>query len=256
MDYTTAALNFIEGVDCPTTADFCDYFKMFNLFLQREAAQGRWDGICPDNFIIYDDSSLFSTEVGVKLCFVHYNFEVWIGVKFVIENATGIFKIFTKVDCPPDICLRELKIDKSCQSCDVRTICGGRQSPITRIVSTLYELYPDGDYISDEFGTEIGYEVKLSGYELLFHGFCDFLDRLNPILEILTNSHLNLDIENPYGDVSLWGLPVATHGILSGRYSNVMPHFRSCAKSAGTIEDIYSKRHGIEDEYSCEEPPF
>lgn len=255
MENSSEYLNFIDNVKCPTDGDFFDYFRIFTLLLQEEADKGRWEGIKAENFTIYDDSTFFKTEIGVKLNFLHYNSEIIIGVRFITEYAYGHFQIYSRVNAPSDLCQSDFKAIPCCR-CENRTICRGLDSSITHTMHSLFEFKPDGKWLYDELGLEIGYEVEAKGYSELYHDFCLYLDWMNPITELLSYSHLRMDIETITQYNRLWNLPIPLFGTLSKPKSELEPHFITYKRQSTTIEEIINKPHGMENEYNEEEPPF
>lgn len=257
MEDKTDYLNFIDKVYCPITIDFYDYFRIFTLLLQEEADKGRWAGIKAENFTAYEDSTLFSTDIGVKMHFVNYNFEITIGVRFIIEDSIGRYQIFLNADCPQD--LRNMCY--SCWKCTEKTRCRDSvEILILNLISSFIEVFETSDWsvdiIYDESGDEVGCLAESYGNNLLFHDFCNYLDRMNPIKSRLSDFEYKTYFENlrQYNLLFMKSRPLS--GTLSKPNYYMAPYFVVYKKDSATIEEIYNNPHGMESEYHGEEPPF
>lgn len=261
MENNTIYLNIIDEIDSPTTDDFFDYLKILSLLLQEEATKSRWHCLIADNFTVYDTSSFPNINMGVKIeyCYNVYKYEI--GIRFRIIETSGFFSLYlilyplwekaSKCIISKGIDTLESDINVHCDMCNEREICNSIYQATENIIVQIESKYKNGVRIYNELEEPIGIEIRLNGCnQAIFTHACEYLDTIIPILTEETPKEVSkATIRLTSSDIAL---PKAFQHISFP----MVPYFMKFEVDKETIEEIYNKPHGIENESDGEEPPF
>lgn len=240
-------LSFLDKIECPTTEDINDFFRMLSHLLKGQANMNRWKGIVPENITSY--ANLETDEYGVKLEYWHQDYRITTGVRFNISSSTGQFYLFFK-----QLNLSRFSDSKdgadslfliSGEICGKNPKCKYLYKGIYAATSKIYLQYPTASKITPSL-----IEIKITpqnGYPIFFYEVCKFLDFIIPLFYEEENTKAG--IATPQ-DLK----PTISSNHESFIY-NFHPHFLSFKEDTESIEEIFNKPHGITCGYD-EEPPF
>lgn len=240
-------LSFLDKIECPTTEDINDFFRILSHLLKRQANMNRWKGIVPENITSY--ANLETDEYGVKLEYWHQYYRITTGVRFKISSSTGQFYLFFKQLNLSGFSDRKDGVDSlvliSGEISGKNPKCKYLYKGLNAATSKIYLQYPTSSKNAPSL-----IEIKITpikGYSIFFQEICKFLDFIIPLFSEEENTKARI------------ATPQAPEPTISSNHEsfiyNFPPHFLSFKEDTESIEEIFNKPHGITCEYD-EEPPF
>lgn len=238
-------LSFLDKIECPTTEDIYDFFRMLSHLLKEQANMNRWKGIVSENITSY--ANLETDEYGVKLEYWHQDYWITTGVRFNISSSKGQFYLFIKQLNLSGFSNIKDGVDSlvliSDEICGKNPKCKYLYKGLDGVISKIYLQYPTTYKITPSL-----IEIKITpikGYSIFFHEICKFLDFIIPLIY-----DINKDAISTHNDTEPSLLFISDSTL-----SNNHPHFINFKEDTDSIEEIFNKPHGITYEYD-EDPPF
>ncbi len=247
-------LDFIDGIDCPTTEDIYDFFRIFSLLLKKEANAGRWKDINSNNITVYEIFD--NNEVGVKL---EYGRILRLGVRFKVSKSIGRYSLFLKAIYPCNISdSKDYKSDihpyNECELCSHMDRCINLYQGINTLIKRIRLKY--ANVLQVDLST-IDIITRLHGsYFDFFREVCGYLDFILPKVKLITLERNDSTRSTKSVPLMMETTPTSLNNPIIQPSSHLQPCFMTYEEETESIEDIYNKPHGMECEYNEEEPPF
>lgn len=245
-------LNFIDDIDCPTTEDIHDFFRIFSILLKKEANNGRWEDINSNNITVYEISD--NNEVGVKL---EYGRILRLGIRFRVSKSTGRYSLFLKAiySCTTSDSngyKSDLQRYNDCELCSHMDRCNNLYQGINTLIKRIRMKYTN--VLKVDFST-IDISTGLHGsYCDFFREVCEYLDFILPLVKLFTLKGKDSTVATKSLPPTMETTPTSLNNPFSQSSSNLQPCFMIYEEETDSIEDIYNKPHGME--YEAEKLPF